>query len=223
MRLRPVRNVLFVIAVSLLAACSAVPATPSEPSASPDDVAARSSSPSPATKAPGPCSLVDAEVIAELAGSPLEAKQAVKVGGQLPACQWGTNDLGVQVAQVPAGEWAQTLPSLINQMRLSGELGADNQRKLNEAAEMLASDDLGTSTACEVFSLMTELSMNEPDMTSIINYAPNQDDPQAVTAQACIDGVYSSIMLVSTDLTADVATTTAAETALAALVFGDGS
>ena len=189
-----------------------------------------SSSPSPtrspapkAPEAPGPCGLVDSEAVAELAGSPLENRQLVQVGRLLPACQWGTDDLGVQVAQVPANQWARTVPSLIDQMRSSGKLGAENQRKLDEAAEMLASEDLGTSTACEVFSLMTELSVHEPDLTSIVNYVPTQDDPKAVTAQACVDGVYSSIMLIDADLTADVATTTAAETALGALVFGDGS
>jgi hypothetical protein len=66
---------------------------------------------------------------------------------------------------------------------------------------------------------MTELSMDEPDLTMIINYVPSQEDPQAVTAQACIDGVYSSIMLVGADLAADDATTSAAETALADLVY----
>ena len=108
-------------------------------------------------------------------------------------------------------------------MRMSGALDAENQRRLDEAAELLASEDIGTTVACEVFSLMTELSMNEPDMTMIINYVPSQEDPQAVTAQACVDGVYSSIMLVGTDLTADDATTSAAETTLAELVHADES
>jgi hypothetical protein len=110
------------------------------------------------------------------------------------------------------------MPDVINQLRLSGALGPDNQKKLDDAAELLDSEGVDPASACELFSVMVEQAQNKPGMTTVVNYIPTREDPQAITAQSCIDGVYSSVMLTSADLTIDDATTNAATNALADLV-----
>ncbi|WP_275004771.1 hypothetical protein [Promicromonospora iranensis] len=218
MRPRIVATVLSAAAICLLASCSATPDTATRSTAAPDGAPISSASPSASTEGTDPCGLLDPGAIATLAGTPIETYRAVSVGGHLPGCQWGDNDLGVQVIQVSAGQWANSMPDVINQLRLSGALGPDNQKKLDDAAELLDSEGVDPASACELFSVMVEQAQNKPGMTTVVNYIPTREDPQAITAQSCIYGVYSSVMLTSADLTIDDATTNAATNALADLV-----
>ncbi|WP_164545125.1 DUF3558 family protein [Antribacter gilvus] len=217
---RTTSSLVAVLALLVLGSCS----TGASPNASTDDSAAPSSAPATEVASPsaspvgaGPCDLLGAEAVAALAGVPLDTHQETTVGG-LPACQWGTGAPGVQVSQAPASEWAKALPALIEQVRTSGALGPEDQQRLDDASALLASGEVDGASACELFSLTAEFSGYEPGVTTVVNYLPNKEEPQGITSQACLDGVYSSILLVDPEITADDATTTAARTALEALI-----
>jgi hypothetical protein len=213
-------------AVGLLAACSATPDTTAAPTTPVDEVTAHGASPSASSSASPeappepvhPCNLLDPVAIARLAGTQLTTFDTVSVGGQIPACQWGDGDVGVQVIQVPAEQWAKSIPDVVDQLRSSGSLDPENQSKLDAAARLLAAEDIDPGPACDLFSVMVEVEQNEPGLTTTVNYLPTKEEPEAVTAQACIDGVYSSIMLASADLNVDDATTYAATNALTTLL-----
>ena len=51
-----------------------------------------------------------------------------------------------------------------------------------------------------MFSVMSELSGSEPGTDRVVNLLPDGQAPQAISGQACVDGVYSSVLLVAPGL-----------------------
>jgi hypothetical protein len=142
---------------------------------------------------------------AELAklGSPSEEHTA-DVGG-LPACQARVTGSNVgadqfQVIQVPAEDWARTLPDLIDQVIESGVVKDPAQlRKIERGRDMIDSgDELTADGACELFTtLVVSLQGLDEGAQSIINVLPDRKSPQAVNGQACSDGTYTSVQVES--------------------------
>jgi hypothetical protein len=147
----------------------------------------------------GPCDVLDAEAVADLAGGPITAHSDAVVGA-LPACQWQDGDLRVQVIQVPAGEWAVSMPALLDQMRESGGLDETNLARIDEAIELIESGVVAPAAACAMFSTMAEIAGHETGTDRLVNLVPNAEEPQALSGQACFDGVYTSVLLVSPGL-----------------------
>lgn len=126
------------------------------------------------------------------------------VGG-LPACQAQVtgSDVGAdefQVIQVPAEDWARTLPDLIGQVIESGVVKDPAQlRKLERGLDVIDSgDELTADSACELFTtLVVSLQGLEEGAQSIVNVLPDRESPQAVNGQACSDGTYTSVQVES--------------------------
>jgi len=132
------------------------------------------------------------------------AERSTDVGG-LPACQAliAGSSLGIdriQVIQVPAEDWATTLPALIDEVLGSGLVKDPAQlRRLEQGREMIDSgDELTADSACELFTtLVVSLQGLEAGAQSIVNVLPDRQNPQAVNGQACSDGTYTSVQIES--------------------------
>lgn len=197
--------------VSVLSACAA----PSdvEDVVEPGSSASVAATPAPAAADPaeedeaeaedgGPCDLVDAETVSELAEREIDTPRETVVGA-LPACQWHGADVSLQVAQVPAVDWAVSLPAIIAQVRQSDGVDDATLARFDEAEELIESGAVDPAAACDMFSMMTEISGHEPGTDRSINLVPDAQAPQAISGQACVDGVYSSVLFVAPGLSAD--------------------
>jgi hypothetical protein len=164
------------------------------------------------------CTVLGAEAVATLAGVGLEPHRTQI--GTAPACVWGDLDAtGVQVAQMGADQWADQMPLLIGQLRESGTLPPERMDVLEEAvATVEAGEAVEPTQACHLFSVMLEASGQAPGTEFSLSIFPTMEDPQAVSGQACVDGVYSSVMLVRPDLTASPEDQAAVRTALQRVV-----
>ncbi|HET9420188.1 MAG TPA: hypothetical protein VFO49_03555 [Nocardioides sp.] len=131
-------------------------------------------------------------------------EQRIDVGG-LPACQAQVDGSNagvdqIQVIQVPAEEWARTLPDLIDELLESDVIDDPAQRrKLEQGREMITSDDqLTPDSACELFTtLVVSLQGLEKGARSIVNVLPDPQSPLAANGQACSDGSYTSVQVES--------------------------
>jgi hypothetical protein len=146
-----------------------------------------------------PCDLLTADAAEALAGEPMVERMAADLEG-VPACQMSGDTRGVQVAQVPATEWAASVPEIIDVARSSGEFGGANQTHLDEVAARLAEGELDGLAACEVFSTMLEIAGEAPGQSRTVRYVPDGVAPQGISAQSCVDGTYTSLLLVGPDI-----------------------
>ena len=179
----------------LLGGCTAPPDT--------GDAASPTASASGATATTpdddGSCGVLDAETITELAGGPMTEHQETAVGA-VPACQWQNGDMKVQVIQAPAVEWAVALPAVLEEIKQAPGLGEENLARIDEGIELIESGAVDPAAACDMFSVMSELSGSEPGTDRVVNLLPDGQAPQAISGQACVDGVYSSVLLVAPGL-----------------------
>lgn len=183
-----------VLLVAPLAACTATPAA--DPVASSDPTPRPSSpapTPTPSADEADPCALLAPEAAEALAGEPMDEQQQVELGG-VPACQMGGETRGIQVVQIPATAWAATVPDLIDELRAAGGGGAD-QAQLDEVAERIAAGEFDDLAACELFAAMIELGGGGPGEQRILTYVPDGESPRGVSAQSCIGGTYTSVLL----------------------------
>ncbi|WP_154792181.1 hypothetical protein [Occultella kanbiaonis] len=159
----------------------------------------------PAAGAPDPCAQPDAEVIAALAGVELEP-HLHEVSG-VPACVWGNlNGTGVQVILVGAERWATQLPAIFEQLlaqpQLAETLSEDELANIEDiTAAIEAGEEIDSTRACEMFSLMLVADGQPEGENFTVKIVPSAADPQAITAQGCIEGTFSSVLLVKPDLT----------------------
>ena len=182
------------------------PASPSSSSSeqSSDPAPDPTSTPSSTAAASGTCALLDPATIQELSDEQLEGQESTVAGSDLPACVYGRLDgVGVQVAQVPASEWARALPALAEQLKAAGALGdPDIRRQLDEAAQLIESGrTIPSERACGLFTDMVELLGGVPAGSDYaITYIPNDQDPQAASGQACVDGTFTTVGVGRPDL-----------------------
>jgi len=160
--------------------------------------------------------LLTDEQAAELVGSDVGTAEEAQVQ-QLPACQWGSPDAGVQVIALPADEWIAQLPALIDALEQSGApITPEQQQRLDEGGELVASGgDASPDEACEIFSTLVEVQGMPSGSESVTNLFPSREQAEAVSAQTCADGRFASVTFGSPQLRQDVeAAVTAAEDAL---------
>lgn len=177
---------------------------------------------SPTTEDPGSSAcrrLLPDDAARALAGTTAKAPVDTEVGN-LDACRW---DLGVgewiQVVDVPAAEWAAQLPALIDQVKASGQFDKATMAKLEEGRQVLESGKkLTPAQACGLFTtLVVEIQHQPKGSDHVVNFVPNPTSPQAVNAQRCVGGRYTSVQLVSADLQGNRSETQRALTALEAV------
>jgi hypothetical protein len=184
-------------------------APPQVPSTSPEDVSAD----------PDQCDILGPEAVARLAGQDLAPHKSQV--GSMDVCIWGNlNTTGVQIARVSADEWALSLPQLVEPLRGSDLLPPEKLAMLEDfAANIESQSTIEPAAACEAFSLMLEAS-GQPHANVTLRVIPTRKDPQAISGQACVEGVYSTVMLADADLTASDDELQAVEEALRAVVDG---
>ncbi|TDE94819.1 hypothetical protein EXU48_08460 [Occultella glacieicola] len=176
-----------------------------EPTADVSTTPAEEPSPSDVDEVADACSHLGADAVATLAGAELEPRPH-DVGG-VPACIWGNlNTIGVQVILVGAEVWATGLPSnaeqLLAEPLYADQISEDERATLEEAiAAVEAGEQIEPARACEMFELMLFHDAQLDGANYTVRIVPSADDPQAITAQGCIEGVFGSVLLVRPDLT----------------------
>ena len=148
------------------------------------------------------CMVVDNVVVEDLAQSQVASASASLDSG-FPLCRYDmASSATVQVASVPAADWAGALPDLASQIENSVLFEVpENQEKLAQANGLLAAggDDAGQG-ACELFSLLVELQGLAPGLDQVVDLIPDASAPVGISAQRCADGIYTSVQLETTGL-----------------------
>ncbi|MFC6287643.1 DUF3558 family protein [Nocardioides sp. GCM10027113] len=184
----------------LLAGCSptaddgpeSVPAADPTSTATPADTMTE-----PAIEGADPCDLLSEQEAATLAGAPVDRPSPGTTGG-MPNCQWLTGDgVFVQTVAVPAPVWAQSLPEILRLVEASGLAGdGEDLEKFRAGAELVeGGEDLDPDAACSLFSTMLELQGRPEGSSTIVTVVPDPGSPQAVTAQACSRGRFTSVLV----------------------------
>jgi hypothetical protein len=176
---------------------------------------------------PTACDLLGADQVLALAGRDLGAPHEANVAGDdgFPACVWGEDGSAtVQVTRVPAVDWAQRLPAMLEQLEATGVVDdAENSRKIREASELVGSgQQVEAGQACDLFSTMLEFGGVGPGQTWTVNIVPNLEAPEALTGQSCADGVFSSVLVMRDGITGaaeEIAAVQEALTAVAGAAF----
>lgn len=203
-----------------LAACGGGDDEPSTDEASPSATASSSSPTTSATPAAASCDLLTTEQVTELAGEDLGDGRETTIAGELPACQWGElGAVGVQVGRVDASVWARSLPTVVAQLEASGLVDDDmNAQRLEDAAELVASGEtIAPEQACELFGDLAEIGGQGKDARVSISLVPSSADPQAISAQGCRDGVYSTVLVTRPGLSDSLADVGPVQRALASV------
>ncbi|MFD4960270.1 hypothetical protein [Microbacterium sp. NPDC058389] len=156
-----------------------------------------------------PCTLLDSATLESLIDSAPSGSEVTVPGSDLPACQFGDiTELGVQVARVPAGEWAGSLPAIVDGLRAlpEGTLDPAVMKQLEDSSEAIAAGAVTPAgEACGYFSSLLELQGQEPGTTRSVSYYPDMETAIAVTGQQCVDGIYTSVVVGKDDLADDTA------------------
>lgn len=134
-----------------------------------------------------------------LAGEALGRPKSEAVSS-LPGCRWTSSKTGawVQALAVPASRWAQAVPEAVETALASG-LEFEGRDQLEEARRLIEEGGkLDNAAACGVFSTLASALQGQPvGTTKVFNYVPNKEAAQAINEQACLNGRYYSVQLVS--------------------------
>lgn len=189
----------------LLTACSSSddadsaddPATPTE-SASETSTPESSEPEASATEGASAdaCALLTAAEAKEILGGPAKPPEPSELAG-VPQCVWPakTGTQWIQVASTDASVWSRSLPEILRQLEASGVVTDEtNLEKLRKGVKLIESgQDLDSDEACSVFSEMLEVQGRPPNSQSIVTVIPNSDQAQALTAQICSGGHYTTV------------------------------
>ncbi|MFE6970062.1 DUF3558 family protein [Isoptericola sp. NPDC057653] len=200
-------------AVLVLSACSdqVSPDVPEHPTGSASAPTAVEAAPADVgdVGVDAPCELVDETTVARLVGEELREHQEGAVG-KIPGCVWGSmNGPGLRVASVPAEVWGASVPEILDQLLETGGalLDEESMERLEKAQGMVEQGELlSAGEACDIFSTMAELTGQAPGSDYSVSYVPDLDDPIAVSAQACVDGRYLSLLVISSQVEVSAAT-----------------
>ncbi|MET3961060.1 hypothetical protein ABIE44_000994 [Marmoricola sp. OAE513] len=168
-----------------------------EPTAEP--TATRQPTLTPTTAAPVDCGEVFSRAEAEaLADGDLGAGKPEAFSG-LTACAWTSTTTGARVGvlAVPSSEWAKVLPAAVGTL-LESDVDFAGRELLDDALELIEEGGtLDDTKACEVFSTMASLQGQPKGTTQVFNYVPDDQAPQGINGQACVNGRYYSVQLVA--------------------------
>ncbi|WP_436037305.1 hypothetical protein [Microbacterium sp. LjRoot45] len=150
--------------------------------------------------APGsPCTLLDDETVADLVGASSAGVETTPPGTELPVCQYAATDGGgVQVAQMPAAEWARALPALVESILAlpEGAVPDSLRSQIEDAVNAVESGStIEPEAACGYFSQLLEAAGQGAGLVSSIAYLPDRESAVAVSGQQCIDGTYTSLLV----------------------------
>ena len=191
------------LGVAALTGCSPTGTTDATPmptaTTSPAPAPTATPTETPTGSAGSPCDLLDEATVADLIGDTPEGTEIVVPGSAIPACQYGDlGSVGLQVAQVPAAEWARSLPSIVQTLLdlPEGVLDDRLRAQLEAAAEEVeAGAEIEPEEACGYFSGLLEVAGQDPGTTRTVNYLPDQASAVAVTGQQCVSGTFSSLVV----------------------------
>lgn len=206
-----VRTLLVLASLLVITGCSAsggqagsasspqpAPASATAP-ASTTPAAAPSTAPSADAAGADPCDLLTAEELAVLGATEGMTAKPGLTGG-IPNCQWPFPDgRFIQLVATSASEWARSLPEVMRMLDQSGIIVDQEQKDRLKAGQELVERGgrLDPDEACDLFSLMLELRGGPPGQQHTVNIIPSPEDPQAVTAQMCSGGRFTSVMIAS--------------------------
>lgn len=185
------------------------------------------SEPDPTPEAQDTCDLLSADDVVALAGEDLGEPEPGEATG-LPACRWGSPEgIGVQVIDVPVADWVANLEPALDEIEAS-DLGDDpgTAAKLEEARALLSSGDpdaMDDAEGCELFGLFLEIQGLAPGQSRTVNVVPSREAPEAVTAQACGEGRFSSVLIQGSQVTGSTDEVDRVDAALDAVLGRGGS
>lgn len=199
-----------ILASVLLVGCTPPSTNAQSPTSAPEQSTSATATPStPADPADSPCALLDEATLESLIGSAPNGGEVTVPGSDLRVCQFGDITVrGVQVAQVPAGDWAHSLPAMVDGLRAlpEGTLDPTVMKQLEDASEAVAAGaDIPAAEACDYFSRLLEVQGQDPGTTRSVSYYPDMENAIAVTGQQCVDGTYTSVLVGRDDLADDPA------------------
>lgn len=168
--------------------------------------------------AAAPCTLLDAATVEGLAGEALEGSESTITGTEVPACKYGNvSEVGIQVAQVPANEWATALPAAVDALRKmpAGAVDADVVKQLEDAAKLVdEGKTIPADEACDYFSTLLEVQNQPPGSTKSVTLFPSARAPKTINGQQCIDNTYTTVTVGRPDIAATPDLKTKIETIL---------
>lgn len=148
------------------------------------------------------CDLLTTADVLALTGDDLGEPEPGEATG-LPACRWGSPEgVGVQVVDVPVAEWVANLGPALDEIEGS-DLGDDPETaaKLEEARDLLSADEVDDAEGCDLFALFLEIQGLDPGQSRTVNVVPDKQAPEAVTAQSCGDGRFTSVLVQGSKVT----------------------
>lgn len=208
MRRSRVAPLLLVLALPLaLAACADEERSSGLPSSSPSteqsETPEESVTEDPAPDAAGvmiasrPCGLLSAEEVIDLLGKPVGQGITQAAADGVLTCTFG--DLpgrGLQVGAAAASAWAESLPTIAERARPAFADDPDALERIDRAARLVESGTgLDDAEACEVFRSIAIANGGPRGSEVFVNIYPDAGDPDYVTAQACRDGVFATLVV----------------------------
>ena len=149
------------------------------------------------------CALLTAEERRAFAGTAVD--ETMDSGDPSVNCKWsagGSDESMVQVTSMPADQWIKVLPDYIERLKSSPvELSAADTKQIAALEKALAaSSALDADEACQLFSQFLALQGVEPDSDTVVSYQNLGAGRNAVTAQTCRDGRFTSALMTRPDL-----------------------
>ncbi|KQY56398.1 MULTISPECIES: hypothetical protein [unclassified Nocardioides] len=143
--------------------------------------------------------LLDADEVRAIA-TPDEVRLLTVAGSPTCVARLSGDLSQLNVSITPADVWARTVKVAIRQVIDQGLLDdAENQAKLQEGLDLLESGDgLDPDQACDLFTTMVVDIQGRPEgSNNVVNVVPSPDEPLSINAQACSDGVYTSVSVIA--------------------------
>lgn len=213
MRRSRVAPLLLVLALPLtLAACadqdpssglsSSSPST--DQSGNPEESAPEDPAPDAAgvTIASRPCGLLAADEVAGLLGKPVGPGITQAPADGVLTCTFG--DLpgrGLQVGAAAASSWAQALPTIAERGRPVFAEDPEALERIDRAVRLVESGaGLDDQEACEVFRTIAVANGGRAGDEVFVSVYPTSADPEYLSAQACRDGVFATLVVARPDL-----------------------
>lgn len=149
------------------------------------------------TIASRPCGLLSAEEVIDLLGEPVgQGITQVAAEGVLTCTFGDLPGLGLQVGAVAASDWAESLPTIAERARPAFADDPEALERIDRAARLVESGTgLDDIEACEVFRTIAIANGGPRASEIFVNLFPDAADADYMTAQACRDGVFGTLVV----------------------------
>lgn len=145
----------------------------------------------------GVCALLTSKERASIAGAKIDV--VVPVTQKATQCRWvRTRESllpAVEVLAMPAKEWVDQVPGLIDGIVVSGRADENLSKRLQAAKRKVLSDSdkIGKRETCDMFSLLVEASGGRKGSRELVLYLPSATGDTTATAQKCSQGVHTLV------------------------------